>query len=88
MTVSVILVDTSVWIDHLRRASPALTWVLPFANDCVSRPTDRLTVAASSTTKPTKVVFRYDGKVVGTDRSGPDGVWAVTWRTKSLNAPQ
>jgi hypothetical protein len=61
---------------------PAVTWVLPFANDCAAKPSDRLVVAAGSTAKPTKVVFRVDGKVVGTDRSGAVGAWAVTWSTK------
>jgi len=63
---------------------PAVTWVLPFANDCATRPNDRLVVAAGSTAKPTKVVFRVDGKVVGTDKSGVTGAWAVTWNTKGV----
>jgi Bacterial Ig domain len=41
-------------------------------------------VSAGSTAKPTKVVFRVDGKSVGTDRSGASGAWAVTWKTTGL----
>lgn len=63
---------------------PALTWILPFANDCVARPTERFVVSASSTAKPTKVVFRVDGKIVGTDRSGISGAWAVNWKTSGV----
>ncbi len=63
---------------------PALTWILPFANDCAAKPSERLVVSAGSTAKPTKVVFSVDGKSVGTDRSGASGAWAVTWKTTGL----
>jgi minor extracellular serine protease Vpr len=65
-------------------AGPALTWVLPFANDCAAKPRERLVVTGSSNTKATKVQFRVDGKVVGVDRTGSGGVWALAWKTKGL----
>jgi hypothetical protein len=65
-------------------AGPALTWVLPFSNDCAAQPRERLVVTGSSTAMATKVQFRVDGNLVGTDRSGPGGVWALVWNTKGL----
>jgi hypothetical protein len=65
-------------------AGPAVTWVLPFAGDCATKPRDRLVVAGSSTVKATKVQFRVDGKVVGVDRSGRAGVWSFAWKTSGL----
>jgi subtilisin family serine protease len=65
-------------------AGPALTWVLPFANDCAAKPRERLVVTGSSTAKATKVAFRVDGRLVGIDRSGPGGVWALAWKTAGV----
>jgi subtilisin family serine protease len=64
-------------------SGPALTWVLPFAHDCVAK-TERLVVTASSTARPKEVVFRADGKRVGVDRSSSGGVFAVDWKTTGL----
>jgi subtilisin family serine protease len=65
-------------------AGPAVTWVLPFANDCAAKPRERLVVTGSSNAKATKVEFRADGKLVGVDRSGPGGVWALAWKTSGV----
>ena len=65
-------------------SGPAVTWLLPFAHDCVAAKRDRLVVTASSTARPKEVVFRADGKRVGVDRSSSGGVFAVDWSTSGL----
>jgi minor extracellular serine protease Vpr len=61
-------------------SGPAVTWILPFAHTCVSK-SERLVVTATSTAKSKDVAFRADGRQIGVDRSGPGGVFAVTWHT-------
>jgi minor extracellular serine protease Vpr len=63
---------------------PALTWVLPFARDCVAPARERLVVTAGSTTKVVKVVFRVDGRRVGVDRTNAGGVFAIDWKTAGV----
>jgi len=60
---------------------PAVSWLLPFARECAAAKTERLVVAASSTARLSRVVFSVDGKRVGVDRSGADGLFAVDWKT-------
>jgi hypothetical protein len=67
---------------------PTITWLLPFSRGCAQAKEDRLVVAAGSTTKVTGVTFSVDGKRVGVDKSGPDGVYAVTWKTAGLKKGQ
>ena len=58
---------------------PAVTWLVPETRQCVAK-TERLLVAASATRKLREVRFLVDGKRVARDRSGPDGLYSVTWK--------
>jgi subtilisin family serine protease len=58
---------------------PAVTWVVPGANQCVPK-TARLAVAASSTTKISSVQF-FDGKRrIGLKRKGLLDLYFVDWK--------
>ncbi len=46
--------------------------------------TDQLVVVGGSNKKVTGVVFKDDGKRIGADTSGPNGVYSITWKTASL----
>jgi len=62
---------------------PTVTWIEPPASVCALKQ-DRLLVVGGST-KPVKtVVFRDGGKRIGTDASGPGGIYSVTWKTAGL----
>ena len=65
-------------------AGPTVTWLLPFARGCAEAKQDRLVVTAASTTKVTGVTFSVDGRRVGVDKSGPDGIYSVAWKTAGL----
>ena len=41
-------------------------------------------MTATSTKKVASVVFASDGKRIGIDKSGPNGLYAVAWHTASL----
>jgi minor extracellular serine protease Vpr len=61
---------------------PALSWVVPFANDCIVKPQPLVVVASS--TKPVKsVAFSVDRKQVGTDTTGAAGLYSVDWAAKT-----
>jgi minor extracellular serine protease Vpr len=62
---------------------PAVNWIIPFANQCLQK-TEQLVVTATSTRKVTSVSFASDGKRVGIDKSGPNGLYAVAWHTAKL----
>jgi minor extracellular serine protease Vpr len=62
---------------------PAVTWVEPPANVCALK-NDRLVVVAGSTTKVEEVEFRDGATLVGTDKSGPGGIFSVAWSTARL----
>ncbi len=62
---------------------PAVTWIEPDANACTVKH-ERLLVVAGSTTKVAKVQF-FDGThLIGTDKTGPGGVYSVPWSTVGL----
>jgi len=62
---------------------PTVTWIEPPGNDCALK-SDELVVVANSTTRVKEVVFTDDGKRVGVDHSGPDGVFDTPWKTGKL----
>ena len=62
---------------------PAITWVEPPANVCALK-NDRLVVVAGSTTKVQQVEFRDGDRLIGTDKSGPGGIFSVGWSTAKL----
>jgi minor extracellular serine protease Vpr len=59
---------------------PTLTWIEPPAHVCALK-SDRLVAVGGSNKKVKEVVFRDDGKRIATDKSGPGGVYTVTWKT-------
>ncbi len=62
-------------------AGPAVTWVAPAANSCVSK-TVGLGVVASSSKRIVSVRFLADGKQVDLDRSGPGGIFSGAWHSR------
>ena len=58
---------------------PALTWVAPAENQCVSK-TVGLIVVASSTKRVRSVRFLLDGKQIDIDRRGASDVFTGSWR--------
>jgi minor extracellular serine protease Vpr len=66
-------------------SGPALTWVLPAANHCVSR-TAALVVMANSTRPIRSVRFFADGKQIDVDRGGADRVYTGAWGTQLVPA--
>jgi minor extracellular serine protease Vpr len=66
-------------------SGPALTWVVPAQNQCVSRAAGLIVVASS--TKPIRSVrFFVDRKQLDIDRSGADGVYTGSWGTRLVTA--
>ena len=59
---------------------PTATWVEPFANACAAK-SEPLIVVGASTSKVRSVTFTDDGKRIGVDKTGPTGVYSVTWKT-------
>jgi subtilisin family serine protease len=62
---------------------PTVTWIEPPAHVCALT-TDQLVVVGGSNRKVTHVVFKDDGKRIGTDASGPNGVYSISWKTRAL----
>jgi hypothetical protein len=62
---------------------PAVNWIVPFAGQCLTK-TTQLVVTATSTKKVASVAFARNGKRIGIDKSGPNGLYAVAWHTASL----
>ncbi len=60
---------------------PALTWVAPEANVCVTR-TVPLVVVAGSTKRVRSVRFFVDGKQIDVDRKGVSDVFTGSWETR------
>jgi subtilisin family serine protease len=60
---------------------PALTWVLPRADACVKKAT-RLVVVASSSSPMRSVRFLDGRRNVAVDRTGVEGLFAVTWSSR------
>jgi minor extracellular serine protease Vpr len=64
---------------------PALTWVAPSQNQCVSRTAELIVVASS--TKPIRSVRFFVGpKQIDLDRTGADGVYTGSWGTRLVPA--
>jgi hypothetical protein len=62
---------------------PTVTWIEPPAHVCALT-TDQLVVVGGSNKKVTRVVFKDDGKRIGTDTSGPNGIYSFSWKTGAL----
>jgi minor extracellular serine protease Vpr len=62
---------------------PTVTWIEPPAHVCALKQ-EALVVVAASNRKVSKVVFSDGRRVISTDRSGPGGVFAATWKTGGL----
>ncbi len=60
---------------------PAVTWLSPEVRQCVAA-SERLLVVASAAQKLREVRFLADGKRVGVARTGPGGLYSLTWKTK------
>ena len=60
---------------------PALNWILPAANQCVSK-TAALVVTASSTRPIRAVRFFADGKQIDVDRGSADHIYTGSWGTR------
>jgi minor extracellular serine protease Vpr len=60
---------------------PALTWVSPPANECVTK-TVPLVVVAGSTKRVRAVRFFVDGKQIDVDRKGVSDVFTGSWETR------
>ena len=63
---------------------PTVTWLAPEGGECVARPRAQLTLLADSTAAVRSVRFSVDGRRIATDRSGPAGLYSVSWRTRRL----
>ena len=62
-------------------SGPAVTWVSPAENQCVSKTVSLVVVAGS--TKPVRSVrFLVDGKQIASDRRGAADVYTGTWQTR------
>jgi minor extracellular serine protease Vpr len=62
---------------------PTVTWIEPPARVCALKQ-DRLLVVGGSNKRVKTVVFRDGAKRIGTDASGPGGIYSVTWKTAGL----
>jgi hypothetical protein len=62
-------------------AGPAVTWVSPAENECVSK-TVGLVVVASSTRRIRAVRFLVDGKQIDVDRKGVSDVFTGSWESR------
>ena len=62
-------------------SGPAVTWVSPAENACVSK-TVPLIVVASSTKRVRSVRFFVDGKQIGVERKGVADVFTSTWQSR------
>jgi hypothetical protein len=62
---------------------PTVTWIEPPAHVCALTQ-DRLVVVGGSTRKVKDVVFRDNGKRIGTDKNGAGGVFSIAWKTAGL----
>jgi Big-like domain-containing protein len=62
-------------------AGPAVTWVSPADNQCVSK-TVPLVVVAGSTRAIRSVRFFADGRQIGVDRRGVSDVYTATWQSR------
>ena len=60
-------------------AGPAVTWLVPRANQCIGK-TAALDVVAGSNKRVTSVRFFADGRRVAVSRRGTDGLFSATWR--------
>jgi minor extracellular serine protease Vpr len=63
---------------------PALTWVTPAENACVTK-TVPLVVVAGSTKRVRSVRFFVDGKQIDVDRKGVSDVFTGSWETRFAN---
>jgi hypothetical protein len=63
---------------------PAVTWLAPEVRQCVAT-SERLLVVASAAQKLREVRFLADGKRIGVARTGPDGLYSLTWKTKQAS---
>ena len=65
-------------------AGPALTWLAPEAQECVTKPRASLAVAAGSTAGVRWVRFFDGDRRIATVRRGAGGLYGTTWRTRGL----
>jgi hypothetical protein len=61
---------------------PALSWIVPFKNECITKP-EPLAVAASSTKPVKSVTFYADGKQIATDKTGIADIFSFQWAAKT-----
>ena len=62
-------------------AGPALTWVSPAEDQCVTKTANLVVVASSN--KPLRWVrFFADGKQIGLDRKGTADLYSGSWKTR------
>jgi minor extracellular serine protease Vpr len=62
---------------------PTVTWIEPPAHVCALK-TDRLVVVGGSNKEVAEVVFRDNGKLIGTQKKGGGSVYSLTWKTGAL----
>jgi subtilisin family serine protease len=62
---------------------PALTWLLPSPTTCVKKQT-RLVVAAASTAKVKRVVFREGTRRIASLKASAGGLYSAAWKTSKL----
>src|SRR5581483_6734425 len=63
---------------------PSVTWVIPPDTECAVAK-EPLVVVAESTKKIRDVTFTENGKSIGVDKTGPNGIYSVTWKTGKLS---
>ena len=63
-------------------SGPAVTWLAPRANQCLTGVTAPLDVAAGSNKRIASVAFLADGKRVAVTRQGAGGLFSAAWRIR------
>jgi minor extracellular serine protease Vpr len=62
---------------------PTVTWIEPPAHVCALA-SDQLVVVGGSNKRVKEVIFRDNGKRIGSDKGSGDGVYSVAWKTGKL----
>ncbi len=62
---------------------PTVTWIEPPAHVCALK-NDRLVVVGGSNRRVKEVTFRDNGKRIGADKGGGDGLYTIAWKTGKL----
>jgi hypothetical protein len=63
--------------------APTVTWIEPPAHVCALK-RDQLVVVGGSNKRVKDVTFRDNGKRIGRDKSGGNGVYSIAWKTGAL----